>query len=274
MNWALWKKAVSESWLLLAAGSGLLFFFAWVFVWFTSLFQVGAFGALLQALPAAVQALFPVPINLVATPAGQISVVFAHPISMIVCVGWAVGRGSASISGEIGHGTMDLILTLPVRRVSVLLVPAVVTALETALLVGALWAGIGMGLQTVRLASPVPGTVYFHGALNLYAMTFCLTGITALLSAGDQNRWRTMSLAGGLFVVSLLIDLVARVWKSGEWIKYLSFLTAFKPQMLSLAPETLRASPWQYHAVLLILGVLCYVAAALILVYRDIPQPR
>ena len=33
MNYALWKKAVSDAWLTLAVSSALLILFCWLFVW-------------------------------------------------------------------------------------------------------------------------------------------------------------------------------------------------------------------------------------------------
>ena len=126
MNLALWKKAVSDAWLTLVVSCVLLILFCWLFVWLMSFFDVGAWSRLLNLLPDFVQPMVGVPMAKLASPAGQLSILFAHIVTILVCVGWAVGRGSDSIAGEIGRGTMDLILSLPVWRFSVMAVPAVV----------------------------------------------------------------------------------------------------------------------------------------------------
>lgn len=280
MNWALWRKAVSDVWRLLVVCSGLLVLFAWAFVWFTSLFQLGVWGALLNALPNALQSLFGVPVARLATPAGQLSLIYVHFVTMVVCVGWAVGRGSDPISGEIGRGTMELLLTLPVRRVSVLLIPAVFSTLGAAVLAASLWLGTWLGTLTVAAHRATGAGQFLPGAVNVFALTFCLTGITALLSSWDHNRWRAMSLSVGIVVVSFLLRLVARISQAGgwarhlEWLKYATFLTAFEPQQLILMPDAAKSLAWQYHGTLIGIGLACYATGAVIFTVRDIPQPR
>ena len=141
LNLALWKKAVSDAWLTLAVSSALLILFCWLFVWLMSFFDAGRWGSLLSLLPNFVQPMIGVPLAKLASPAGQLSVLFGHLVTILVCVGWAVGRGSDSISGEIGRGTMDLLLSLPVWRISVMAVPAVVATLGAAVLAASVWLG-------------------------------------------------------------------------------------------------------------------------------------
>jgi len=273
MNRALWKKAVADLWLLLLVSATLLLLFGWAFVWFTSLFQVGAWGALLNAMPNVMQPMFGVPMAQLALPAGQISVVFVHPIPLLICLGWAVGRGSDTVSGEIGRGTMEYLLTLPVRRVWVLVAPAVCSTAGAAVLAAALWTGVSLGIATVELHVSLKATQFLPGTMNLFGLTFAMSGLTAFCSSWDHNRWRTMALAVGFYVVSFLLWLVARVWQTAWWLKYLTFLTAFEPQRLILLPDS-QAIAWHYNGVLLALGLAGYVVAAVILTFRDIPQPR
>ena len=248
--------------------------FSWLFVWLMSLLKIGAWGALLNLVPKVFQPLIDVPLADLATPTGQLSVLYVHLVTMLVCVGWAVGRGSDSISGEINRGTMDLILSLPVRRASVMIVPGVVAALGAAVLAGSVWLGTLLGVSTVELHGDVALRQLLPGALNLFTMTFCLTGITTLLSSFSRDRWRTIWLAGGVFLVSMIVKMVSRLWKEGEWLKYLSFLTAFQPQELILMDSSTPEVVLQYNGTLVGLGLLCYLAAAVIFIRRDIPAAR
>ena len=156
MNLALWKKAVSDAWLTLVVSSVLLILFCWLFVWLMSHFDMGAWSTMLNLLPNFVQPMLGVPLAKLATPAGQLSFLYVHVVTILVCVGWAVGRGSASISGEIGRGTMDLLLSLPVWRMSVMTVPAVVATLGAAVLAASVWAGLVLGLLCVKFHQPPP----------------------------------------------------------------------------------------------------------------------
>jgi ABC-2 type transport system permease protein len=273
MNLALWKKAVSDAWLTLAVSSALLILFCWLFVWLMSLFDMGAWSTMLNLLPNFVQPMLGVPLAKLATPAGQLSILYTHLVTILVCVGWAAGRGSASISGEIGRGTMDLLLSLPVWRVSVMVVPAIVATLGAAVLAASVWAGMGLGLLCVKFKSPPAMHEFLPGAINLFAMTFCFTGITTFVSSWNRDRWRTISIAGGFFVVSMILKLVARMWPGGAWLGYLSFLSLFRPQELILVPAADGWAGLQPGGILILLGLLSYAAAGAVLWRRDIPAP-
>jgi len=270
MNRAIWKKAFRETWLSTAATGGLLLAFAWVFVWMVSQLQQ-SWSNLMGIMPAFFQRITGLPVQVLNTPAGQVSLLYMHVIPVFVCVGWALVRGSAVVSGEISRGTMDLTLTLPVRRVTVLLVPAVVTSLGAAVVAASAWAGNALGVLTVRFDKHLSAAQFLPGAVNLFAMVFCLTAITVLISACDRDRWRTIAVAGGLFILSLMLKMVSRLWPAGEWMKYLTFLGAYEPRRLILLPEETLPMSLRYNGTLLAVGLLCYLLAAIILTHRDIP---
>jgi len=300
MNAALWRKAIRESRLQLIVSSVLLVLFGWLLVWLMSLIPILMIRDLLKTLPEGMnrfmEAVAGVPIDQITTTAGRLSILYVHVITTLVCIGWAVGRGSDVVSGEITRGTMDLLLALPIRRVEVVFVSAVVAAIGAMVLALSVWLGTWIGLATTNppaemdptkllpavamlpiaqpLAPPEPVSIaiFWPGVLNLAAMTFCLAGLTALLSSWDRVRWRTIWLAGGLFVVSFAVKMVARMWPPGEWMKYLSFLTAFEPQQLILIRnDATRGLAWRYDGILLAIGLAGYAAAAVIFTRRDIP---
>jgi len=278
MNAAIWKKAVRDARLHLVLTSVLLALFAWLFVWLTSLFPLGAWASMLQLLPPGIQgflrAWLGVELVQMASLAGRISFLYLHVVTVLLFLTWALARGSEVVSGGISDGTMELILTLPIRRVWVLVAPAVVSTLGTAVLAASVWGGTWLGLSTVELEQDLSAWLFLPGAVNLFAMAFCMTGVTTLLSSWDRNRWRTIWLAVGFFVISAIVKLISRMWAPGAWLKYLSFLTTFEPQQLILMREKAWSASIGYNVPLLAVGLLAYVAAAIIFVRRDIPVPR
>jgi len=271
MNRALWKKAVDDCRMHLAVSCALLCGFGWVFVWFTSLLPTGAWSSILSWIPQFARPLLGIPVADLATATGQVSFLYVHVITMLVCVGWSIGRGSESVSGEISRGTMDLILTLPVWRSTVLLVPAAVATLGAMILAVSLWAGTWVGLASFDMTEKAPIGNFLPGVVNLFAMTFCLMGITTFISSWNRDRWRTVSLAAGFFAVSFVIKIISRLWDAGWWMKYLTFLAAFEPQKLILLGEGAEPLGLWYNGTLLVVGLLSYAAGAAILAYRDIP---
>lgn len=279
MNRALWNKAVSDAWRQLAVGCVVLILFSWIFVWLMSMIQLGAWGALLNLMPSFVEPIMGVPVKELVRPTGRLSMLYVHVVTLLVCVGWAVGRGSDPICGEIGRGTMDLIASLPIWRAAVLLVPAVVSTFGAVFLPTSVLLGTTLGLLMFDLGGDVPISRFIPGAINLFCMTFCLTAITTLLSSFNRNRWRTISLAVGVFVVSLILKLIGRLWQPesqlGHYLRdlftYGSFLSAFHPQRLILMPEETGWLAPKYNLTLIGLGLVCYTVAAIIFTRRDVP---
>jgi len=300
MNRALWHKAIREARVQLILSSAILVLFGWLLVWLMSLIPILTIRDLLKSLPNEMnrfmEAAAGVPVDQITTTAGRLSILYVHVITTLVCIGWAVGRGSDVVSGEITRGTMDLLLTLPIRRVEVVLASAVVAGVGAMVLAVSVWLGTWIGLATtsppeqMEPAKLLPGAamlriplgpvppeqvsiaIFWPGVFNLATMTFCLAGLTALLSSWDRVRWRTIWLAGGLFVVSFAVKMVARLWEKGDWMKYLSFLTAFEPQQLILIHnDATRGLAWQYDGILLAIGLAGYAAAAVVFTRRDIP---
>jgi ABC-2 type transport system permease protein len=305
MNRALWQKAIRDARLQLIVSSVLLVLFGWLFVWLMSLIPTVMIKDFMkQLLPKTAEALLGVPIDQMATFNGRLTMLYFHVITLLVCIGWAIGRGSDVVSGEITRGTMDLLLSLPIRRVEVVAVSAVVAAVGAVVLAASVWVGTWIGLAMTNppqemepaqwlpfavsgaassatgpmreQAPPRQATVelskFWPGVGNLAAMTFCLAGLTALLSSWDHARWRTIWLAGGLFIVSFAVKMVARLWEPGAWMLYLSFLTPFDPQQLILQHDPAAAGlAWRYDGILLLIGLCGYAAAAAVFARRDIP---
>jgi ABC-2 type transport system permease protein len=273
VNRAIWKKAASDAWRQLLASCLLLILFSWVFVWLMSQIETKNWGMILRFLPRWFEPLLGFPLDAMFTRVGQLSILYWHVVTMLVCVGWALGRGSDSISGEIGRGTMDLLVSLPVWRLTILAAPAVIATLGAVLLVASLWAGTMLGVRCF-MRGEVPLGAFLPGALNLLAMVFCFTGITTLISSWNRDRWRTIGWAGGFFVISMILETVARMWPAASWLGYFTFLAAFQPQRLIVMHSETAREALRYDLVLVMVGLAGYAAAAVIFWRRDIPAGR
>jgi ABC-2 type transport system permease protein len=273
MNPALWRKAFSDAWLHLLVSSLILIAFAWIFLWLMSQIDFGVFATLLKAMPPFIQRLTNIPLADLATPAGRTSILFVHVVTLLVCVGWAVGRGSDPISGEIGRGTMDLLASLPIYRASLLVPPAVTAALGAAFLALSVWLGIGFGLATTKIADVIL-LKFFPGVINLFSLMFCLTGITTFISTWTRDRWRTVFIAVGVFLVSFILELVGRSWEKGGWLEYFTFMSQFHPQEFILIPGKAGWPMIRSNGILLALGLISYLIAAIIFWRRDVPISR
>lgn len=273
MNRALWRKAYLEARWMMAGSTLLLFAFMWIFVWVTSLVKLGALRAFLEELPPGIQGLAGVPMRDIATVAGRISLSYVDPVLLAICALWGISRGSDAVSGEIHRGTMEMLLGQPLRRIEVLAANAAMAIGGAVLLSVAAWLGTAVGIWTVTLEETVAPSLFVPAALNVFALVLFLAGTTTLVSACDQYRWRTIGVMGTFFLLSLVVQILARMAPPLNWLKYFTFLAAYEPQVLISDPASAWSLSMQYDGLLLGLGIGAYLLAAAIFCRRDIPAP-
>src|SRR5205085_3253065 len=126
------------------------------------------------------QRVWGVPFSQVATPAGRAALVFVHPLIVFSAVVWTVARGSDCVSGEIGRGTMEMLLAQPVRRSIIYVTNAVVALAGSAILALATWTGAAMGLRTSPIYEHVSAGLFVPPAINLFGLMVCLSGMSAM----------------------------------------------------------------------------------------------
>lgn len=270
---SLFRKALMEGRLLLVSIASLIFGFSWLFVWLTSKLDLGAMGFFLRTLPGIIERVSAVPFSQMTTPAGIMSVVFIHPVIVFSSLAWAIARGSDSVSGEIGRGSMEMLLAQPVRRASVIVAQSVVTILGAAVLSLALLLGLSAALATVTLQASLSVSDFLLPCLNLFAFVFCAGGIATLCSSWDDYRWRTIGLLGGFIGVELILQVVARMWPAGHWLQFLTIFAGYEPQLLLGDWREHWLLSLSYNGPLFIVGLAGYLGAMIIFSHRDLPAP-
>jgi ABC-2 type transport system permease protein len=279
-------RTVRDARLLFAATLVLMFFFPWLFIWGTSKISLPAFSDFLtRALPQEWQQAWGVPFSEVATPAGRVALIWVHPLIMLGGLTWAVARGSDCVSGEIGRGTMEMLLAQPVRRISVYATHAAVTIIGSGILAFAAWCGLAIGLLTTQMHHEVAASRFIPPAINFFAFMVCTGGMSALASSWDSQRWRTVGIMAAVYVGSVALSIAGQMSQSWRWLRYLSFLNVYRPQTMVARAE----AAWLLVAhkengaaqlglggcqlVLFGLGLAAYIAGAIIFTRREIPAP-
>ncbi|HUY33276.1 MAG TPA: ABC transporter permease [Pirellulales bacterium] len=273
MNRALWIKAISDARPLLLGLTVLLFAFHWLFVWLTSLFKPDALDTIYKSFPPQVLALIAVPLAKMMSPASRIAMAYIDPVVVFAIVTWGIARGSDAISGEIGRGTMEMLLAQPLRRVSVIWTHAVVTTAGAAVLSLASWLGTCQGLAGVDFGERVARARFVPAALNLFALMFFLAAASTLVSSCGNYRWRTIGVMGAFYLVELVLKIVARLAPGYDGLMYATFLGAYEPQVMIIEPERAWTMSLSHDGTLIGLGLLCYLAAAVVFSRRDLPAP-
>ncbi len=272
MRLALVRKSVRESQLLLISSTLVMFAFCWLRVWLISLLPTDRFETIVEQFRE-FERFVPVPFEQLFTYAGRLALTYDELIVVMCVVVWAIARGSDCVAGELGRGTMEMVLAQPVSRRRVLWTQSLVTISGLALLVLASWVGIYVGIQTTAVDEPVqapdlspwalPGmladpaqmlegptrkvpmsekvspAVLWPATVNLFCLGFFLAGLSTLVSAADRYRWRTIGIVAAIYVVQLIMKIVGLAADRWAWLLKCTFLTAYDPErFVSVAVHT------------------------------------
>lgn len=273
MNRALIKKCLTDAqWLFLALGV-LLFGFCWLRVWIVSLLETPRFAVIIEQFWDKFGQLSPVSFAELISYSGRVALTYLEPVVVFGLAIWAIARGSDVVSGELGRGTMEMLLGQPIRRSQVLWTQAAVTIAGGALLCAICWCGIGVGIHytTVTVSPPsewripliniqVPNPLGAQGArqvplasqvhaadmvppaVNLFAFCICVAGIATLMSSWDRYRWRTIGIVSGFYIVETILKVVSVSAPHLNWLRWWTFVTAFEPQWFAAIASRARTS--------------------------------
>jgi ABC-2 type transport system permease protein len=281
-NRALWRKTVAETLILLVPSALIVTGFSWLFVYLTNQMAIEAIpGFLKYLLPPEFLQLNSMKLSDWGTRKGVLSAIYIHPIIEFTCIVWAMARGSAAISGEISRGTMEVLLSQPISRTSLLAANAITAVLGAAVLASATVLGLSLGLATVPprhdTGEVVAGSFFISAAVILFCYTVCMCGICTMISSWDHYRYRTIGIIGVFGVMQIVMDVTVRWVGNDNPLKKLAWgtiKTCFEPQQVLFSrPEEHARLMMQYCSTFLVIALLTYVAAGLIFSRRDIPTP-
>ncbi len=255
------KKALLESWLLLAATGLMVFVFCWVRVWIVTRFELGRLKEFLDQLRPFEQ-FMPVPLEQVLTYSGSLALTFDEPVLILCVLVWSISRGSDVVSGELGRGTLEMLLAQPISRVRLLLTHSLVSVIGVVLLASLAWLGLYCGIQTnsvretvqtsasitlpwwniklpvfsgteetvlVPLIERVDPSLFVLPCLNLMAFAMFMLGLTTLASSIDRYRWRTIGVVLSFYVLELLLFLLAKSTPETAWCQWFTFFSLYRP---------------------------------------------
>ena len=255
------KKALLESWLLLAACGSMVFLFCWVRVWIVTRFELQRFEVFLDQMRPFEQ-FMPMPLDQVLTYPGSLALTFDEPVLVLCVMVWSIARGSDVVSGELGRGTLEMLLAQPIGRLTLMLSHCLISTIGLVILASLAWLGMYAGIHTnnvretiqrgisiplpflnwnvplpggssetilVPLADRVDANMFTSSSVNLFAFGLFILSLATLMSALDRYRWRTIGVVVGVYVVQLLIFLLAKATPSTAWCGSFTFFSLYRP---------------------------------------------
>lgn len=144
--------------------------------------------------------------------------------------------------------------------------------------------------RIVHLRDEVHCGMFWPGLLNLFCFGFFLCGLSALFSAADRHRWRTIGAVTGIYTVMAMFKLVGMSLQHWGVFLWFTFFTLYEPEqaieIYQKSPAGLWAlgtynvqgqfaslGPMANNLCLLGLGLACYAWGVKIFARRDLPAP-
>jgi ABC-2 type transport system permease protein len=144
---------------------------------------------------------------------------FMGPVLLLV---YAIGAGARAIAGEEEAGTLDLLLSTPVRRRRIVLDKFVAMTLGTLLLGGLAWAAAAVA------GPPFDLTVSFAGLaaafLNLFLMALAFGAIALAVGAATGGRALAIGASSGAALATFLLKTFAATL---TWLQPYRLLSPF-----------------------------------------------
>lgn len=274
------RRFNEAKWLLLACSVAMIWF-CWVRVWFVSRLDTGRFKKILDLIPGDFERFISVDLTWLITYEGRISLAYDEFI-VVACVSiWAVARGSDCVSGELGRGTLEMLLAQPISRLAAITTQAFVTILGTAIIAASAWLGTWFGILSTsakqevtaswQLPMPLPligkeipvpfaepQTVYtpmselvdpglfIPASVNLFALGLVVAGFASAMSAWDRYRWRTIGIVVGIYFLQSMAKLAGMAIEELAWLNYLTVFTAYEPELITRIAHLTPDSAWSF----------------------------
>ncbi len=226
-----------------------LLLYSWMMVWFWE--QMGSvYSKMLENYPQEVLALFGGNEVSFASMGGFFQVEYLGLMWMIIIAAAVVIFAGKAFSGEIGAGTMELLLAQPISRVRVA-VTRVVAFIGYALLLNI------FTFVPIQLFGPAYGVELDAGPFwTVFALGILFTlgigGFAMLLSSMFRDSGKPVAIASGVLLLFWIADMVANVSEAAEFFDPVNIVTYWQPGVIINGGEAQPEAWWIYGVLALV----------------------
>jgi ABC-2 type transport system permease protein len=191
---------------------------------------------------------------------------WVHPVLLALVWAHEIVWCTRMPAGEIDRGTIDVLFSLPVSRLSVYGCESIVWLFSGMVI-------LTMGLVGFHLASPaMPAEMrpelsrVLWITINLYCVYLAVGGIAFLVSTLCDRRGRAIGIVFGLVLASFLLNFLAQFWPPAQQIAFLGVLQYYQPAQITQGTEP----PWRDIGVLVAVGAVAWSLGAVVISRRSI----
>jgi len=222
---------------------------------------------LLEQLPENIRVLFGDNAFSMATVEGAAAGGLNHPLVLVLLSLAAILIPSRHIAGEAETGTLELILSFPVRRTT-LLINLYISAVVFLFVVifCALCASL-LSINMFHQLTPVLFVKLLTICCNLWLLFICIMSITMVLSVFEKEGSRVGMRAASVVLFFYLLHYLSSIWNTIQFTKPFNIFTYYQPS--SLMSE--QRSFLLHFGVLSTLILICFFVSLYQFNRRDIP---
>jgi ABC-2 type transport system permease protein len=172
--------------------------------------------------------------------------------------------GTATVAQEIERGTIELWLSVPVRRARLLGSKVLALGIGVASIIAVTIATMAIGAIAVDERLSLAGLLALF--LTVFVFTLVVLGYSVLLSVVVGERGKAAGIAALITLASYLAWVVGGISTRWEWLRSLSIFGAYSPQSALRTGEI----GWPGFLALLAVAGACVAAALWLFEHRDI----
>ncbi|MEI7743067.1 MAG: ABC transporter permease subunit [Chloroflexota bacterium] len=150
---------------------------------------------------------------------GAVALGWVHPIAIGLQVLLPIGLGAYAIAGERQRGTLEVILSRPVSRRSLLLTQVVVLFLVAAATTAAAIAGTVAGAAVYGVAGDLDARELLVLGCNTVLLLVALGAIALAASAASDRLAPALGIGLAVLLVGYLLDVLGTLWPDAAFLQ-------------------------------------------------------
>ena len=245
-----------QRWRSIMLWSSSMFLIALMFTGLYDYFQ-NQIASMIEAAPPPLQAFYGVDLQSASSPAGWLGLELYGFILPIVLVIIATGAGGSIIGDEENSGTLELLLSSPVSRITILVHKTLAIEIQLALVATLVWLGILIG--TILFPFDISLSKVFWASFMAWLLGGLMGCLALFVQSLTQSRSYAIGIGAGILLVSYLTNILSNAINSLEYLRYVSTFHYYG------GSDVLITGPYWVHILVLSAVTVTLFALALII---------
>lgn len=162
-----------------------------------------------------------------------------HPVVLTIMIILLTGITSKHIAGAIENGTMEMLLSLPVRRTNLILRIWTISIIIIFFLVILALTGIFSGVMIFDNINSEFTEKVLRIGINLFFLMMVFLSFSLMISTFMRESGKAVSISAITILVFYFIDILSSLWKPIEFFRPFNIFYYYQPQKLLVGQRTL-----------------------------------